>query len=105
MEEHVRYVQDCYYSRPAVLWLPAFLRPDRLFSAVVQTHARQTFQDVADIMLTFKVSVGRTMTCYRLGQYAFFFSLSPLEISVACSIVPACSVNVCEYSVHVRGRD
>ena len=60
MEEHVRYVQDCYYSRPAVLWLPAFLRPDRLFSAVVQTHARQTFQDVADIMLTFKVSMGRT---------------------------------------------
>ena len=57
MEEHVRYVQDCYYSCPPIMWLPAFLRPDRLFPAVVQTHARRTFQDVADIMLTFEVSM------------------------------------------------
>ena len=63
----MRYVQDCYYSHPAVLWLPAFLRPDRLFQAVVQTHARRTFQDVADIMLTFKVSVSDGLSvwiCY-----------------------------------------
>ncbi|XP_076466624.1 dynein heavy chain domain-containing protein 1-like isoform X2 [Babylonia areolata] len=55
LEDHVHYVQECCSSRPPTLWLPAFLRPDRLFPAVVQTHAKQAFKDVADIMLTFEV--------------------------------------------------
>ncbi|KAL8594105.1 hypothetical protein ACOMHN_000817 [Nucella lapillus] len=55
LEEHVRYMQNCYSSHPPSLWLPAFLRPDRLFPAVVQTHAKRAFKDIADIMLTFEV--------------------------------------------------
>ncbi|XP_070211333.1 dynein heavy chain domain-containing protein 1-like isoform X3 [Littorina saxatilis] len=63
LEDKVRYVQDACLSQPPTLWLPAFLRPDRLFPAVVQTYAKQNFQDVADIMLTFEVmSVERVAT-------------------------------------------
>ena len=80
IEEHVRYVQDCYYSRPAVLWLPAFLRPDRLFPAVVQTHAKQNFKDVANIMLTFEVIF--LVKTVGLWNWTLFYASSAHNLSL-----------------------
>jgi hypothetical protein len=57
LPERVSFVIDCYYSHPPLLWLPAFLRPDRLFPAVVQTHVKHSFQDAAEVTLTYEVFV------------------------------------------------
>lgn len=57
LNKRVCYVQDCYYKHPAYFWLPAFLRPDQLFSAVMQTHAKNSFKDITDIVLSYQVNI------------------------------------------------
>ena len=55
LPDRVTAILNYYYEKPSVLWIPSFLRPDRLFPAVLQTHAMQNFCDGTDLSLTFEV--------------------------------------------------
>lgn len=49
------YINSCLRQAPTVLALPMFLRPDKLFTVVMQTFARNNFQDIVHITLEFQV--------------------------------------------------
>lgn len=83
--ERVHYVQKCFISHPESFWVPAFLRPDRLFPAVAQTYAKQNFRVVNEITLDFQVC--------RLALLAIILLAIILEtyfLMEYCAFINAC---------------
>lgn len=52
----MNYVKDCLVHCPVILSLNMFLRPDKLFWAIIQTYALQNFKNITDIFLEFQVN-------------------------------------------------